>query len=221
MYDAVTATRCTLQHVAHCNTLHTATRCTLQHTAPRPRDLFTGTQLCCNGLNHPATQYTARHYKALQQTATHCNRLATHCNTLQHTLQFTATHWNTLQHTVTRLRLYCSVLQCAAVCCSVLQCVAACCSVLQCVAACCSVLWHTSGVALRDFTTPLSTWEHVWCCDCNTLHTATRCTLQHVAHCNILQQAHTCTHMYICWAMWECRYICTRMYTRHVWDGYD
>jgi len=35
--------------------------------------------------------------------------------------------------------VYCSVLQCVAVCCSVLQCVAVCCSVLQCVAVCCSV----------------------------------------------------------------------------------
>jgi len=29
--------------------------------------------------------------------------------------------------------MYCSVMQCVAVCCSVLQCVAVCCSVLQCV----------------------------------------------------------------------------------------
>ena len=36
--------------------------------------------------------------------------------------------------------VFCSVLQCVAVCCSVLQCVAVCCSVLQCVAVCCSVL---------------------------------------------------------------------------------
>jgi len=35
--------------------------------------------------------------------------------------------------------VYCSVLQCVAVCCSVLQCVAVCCSVLQCIAVCCSV----------------------------------------------------------------------------------
>jgi len=34
-------------------------------------------------------------------------------------------------------KVYCSVLQCVAVCCSVLQCVAVCCSVLQCVA-----VWH-------------------------------------------------------------------------------
>jgi len=53
-----------------------------------------------------------------------------------------------------RARVYCSVLQCVAVCCSVLQCleirarvrcsvlqcVAVCCGVLQCVAVCCSVL---------------------------------------------------------------------------------
>jgi len=32
--------------------------------------------------------------------------------------------------------VWCSVLQCVAVCCSVLQCVAVCCSVLQCVAVC-------------------------------------------------------------------------------------
>jgi len=43
-------------------------------------------------------------------------------------------------------RVFCSVLQYAAVmqrvaaCCSVLQCVAVCCSVVQCVAVCCSVL---------------------------------------------------------------------------------
>jgi len=38
--------------------------------------------------------------------------------------------------------MYCSVLQCVAVCCSVFQCVAVCCSVLQCVAVAvrCSVL---------------------------------------------------------------------------------
>jgi len=36
--------------------------------------------------------------------------------------------------------VYCSVLQCVAVCCSVLQCAAVCCSVLQCVAVYCSVL---------------------------------------------------------------------------------
>ena len=36
--------------------------------------------------------------------------------------------------------VWCSVVQCGAVCYSVLQCVAVCCSVLQCVAACCSVL---------------------------------------------------------------------------------
>jgi len=35
--------------------------------------------------------------------------------------------------------VFCSVLQCVAVCCSVLQCVAVCCSVLQCAAVCCSV----------------------------------------------------------------------------------
>ena len=36
--------------------------------------------------------------------------------------------------------MYCSVLQCVAVCCSVFQCVAVCCSVLQCVAVRCIVL---------------------------------------------------------------------------------
>jgi len=35
--------------------------------------------------------------------------------------------------------VFCSVLQCVAVCCSVLQCIAVCCSVLQCVAVCCSM----------------------------------------------------------------------------------
>ena len=43
-----------------------------------------------------------------------------------------------LRHFRQKIRLscqvYCSVLQCVAVCCSVLQCVAVCCSVLQCVA---------------------------------------------------------------------------------------
>ena len=37
-----------------------------------------------------------------------------------------------------RFRVFCSVLQCVAVCCSVLQCVAVGCSVLLCVAVCCS-----------------------------------------------------------------------------------
>ena len=99
-------------------------------------------------------------------------------DTLQrdNTLQLIATHCNTLQHVATVVPLprtrgpatvycsvlqcvavcccvsqccrpicilsvgYCSMLQCVAVCCSVLQCVAVCCSVLQCVAVCCSVL---------------------------------------------------------------------------------
>jgi len=42
------------------------------------------------------------------------------------------------------VRLWCSVMQCVAVCCRVLQCVAVCCSVLQCVAVCCSM--HASCV---------------------------------------------------------------------------
>jgi len=42
-----------------------------------------------------------------------------------------------------------SVLQCVAVCYSVLQCVAVCCSVLQCVTVCCSVMHtHFSSVSL-------------------------------------------------------------------------
>ena len=36
--------------------------------------------------------------------------------------------------------VFCSVLQCAAMCCSVIQCVAVCCRVLPCVAECCRVL---------------------------------------------------------------------------------
>jgi len=81
------------------------------------------------------------HY--MSQTA-HCNTLqhtATHCNTLQHT----ATHCNTLQHTVISGHLsswdpqYMSqthntrsiIERCIAVYCSELQCVAVCCSVLQ------------------------------------------------------------------------------------------
>jgi len=36
--------------------------------------------------------------------------------------------------------VYCSVLQCIAVCCGVLRCAAVCCIALQCDAACCSVL---------------------------------------------------------------------------------
>ena len=41
---------------------------------------------------------------------------------------------------VTQVAVYCSVVQCDAVCYSVLQCGAVCCSVLQCVAVCCNVL---------------------------------------------------------------------------------
>jgi len=40
--------------------------------------------------------------------------------------------------------VFCSVLQCVAVCCSVLQCVAVCCSVLQCVAVCCGLFENKS-----------------------------------------------------------------------------
>jgi len=36
--------------------------------------------------------------------------------------------------------VWCSVVQCGAVCCSVVQCGAVCCSVVQCVAVCCSVV---------------------------------------------------------------------------------
>ena len=72
------------------------------------------------------------------------------------------------------LRMFCSVLQCVAVCCSVLQCVAMCCTrcaamatsrihirhvynvvcqlLLQCVAVCCSVLHPLRGDG--DFTYP-------------------------------------------------------------------
>ena len=59
--------------------------------------------------------------------------------------------------------MYCSVLQCVAVCCSVLQCVlqcvAVCCSVLQRIAVCCSMLQCVAAVAVvaakHTFTTTL------------------------------------------------------------------
>jgi len=65
-----------------------------------------------------------------------------------------ARHQTALQHVVVccsvvqciaACRLYCSLLQCVAVCCSVLQCIAVYCSVLQCVAVCCSVLQSFLG----------------------------------------------------------------------------
>jgi len=45
--------------------------------------------------------------------------------------------------------MFCSMLQCVAVCCGVLRCVAVCCSVLQCVAVCCSVLQCVVVVCCR------------------------------------------------------------------------
>jgi len=54
--------------------------------------------------------------------------------------------------------VWCSVVQCGAVCCSVLQCVAACCSVLQCVAVC------SDGyqVYLPLFCVYRYMWTYVW-----------------------------------------------------------
>ena len=46
--------------------------------------------------------------------------------------------------------MYCSVLQCVAVCYSVLQCVAVCCSALHCVAVCCSHHMCENKRVLRD-----------------------------------------------------------------------
>ena len=60
--------------------------------------------------------------------------------------------------------MYCSVLQCVAVCCSMywnvlsvsrsnlstLQCIAVYCSVLQCIAVCCSVYWIFLSVCRAD-----------------------------------------------------------------------
>ena len=63
----------------------------------------------------------------------YCKHTATHCNTLQ----YTATHCNTLQHTAIHCKVggmyvWCSVVQCGAVCC-----VYVCYRVLQCVAVSC------------------------------------------------------------------------------------
>ena len=75
--------------------------------------------------------------------------------------------------------MYCSGLQCVAVCCSVLQCVAVCCSVLQCVVMCCNVL----QCVVVYFETPSNP---VVICSKSTL--VRRSVLWYVAvYCNLLQ----------------------------------
>jgi len=81
----------------------------------------------------------------------HCNNMSSSSGA-RHRYHFSGWHffricscalfWLCRYDSLVNLRnsVYCSVLQCVAVCCSVLQCVAVCCSVLQCVAVCCSVL---------------------------------------------------------------------------------
>jgi len=148
-----------LQHNAtHCNTWqHTATHCNTSRGGDSSHvTLSKCTATQCNTLQHNAT-----HCNTWQHTATHCNTsrggnsshvtlskcTATQCNIMQHTatqcntLQQKSWRWRTpasdLRHII-HMHMYCSVLQCFALCCIVLQCVAVCCSVLQCIAVYCS-----------------------------------------------------------------------------------
>ena len=109
--------------------------------------------------------------------------------------------------------VWCSVLQCVAVCCSVmqksahdtrhslkltslqfaLQCVAVCCSVLQCVSVCCSVLQCVAEIGTRQVTFANANFSRL---QQSTSHCS---TVQHTAaHCNTLQ--HTATHYNTPWA---------------------
>jgi len=123
---------CTLQRTAstlqtHCNALHEHDQCVFS-------------------VQHSSRTLSVRSMSAVcLQCVCSCNTLHEHDQKDRKPQDLDATlssEWFPGATTTSEGRIvWCSVLQCVAVCCSMLQCVAVCCSVLQCVAVCCSVIW--------------------------------------------------------------------------------
>jgi len=88
--------------------------------------------------------------------------------------------------------VYCSVLQCAAVCCSVLQCVAVCCSELQCVAVCCSVL-QCAAVCEQSMSRLKNNYFQY---------------LHMKVYCSVLQGAAVCCSELHCCSVLQCAAVC-------------